>query len=240
MPKIKDLPKHKRPREKLSEKGAENLSESELLAILIRTGKAGKSALDVSKNVLKKYPLTRLLSVSEHDLLQIDGLEQVKAVTIKAALEFGLRAGKVFDDSLPILDSPKAIVDQLSDLRAKKKEYFIALYLNARNQLIHRDTISVGTLTSSLVHPREVMQPAISHFASSVIVAHNHPSNNSEPSKEDIVLTATRIFSISKEGEIVIGSKLDEFMKKQKVDQPLKLIGTQIQVLKNEKDFLTF
>jgi len=220
MTKIKDLPKHKRPREKLSEKGAENLSDAELLAILIRTGKTGKSALDISRNVLKEYPLSKLTATNDEDLLKIDGLENVKVITIKAALELGMRAGKLLDDSLPILDSLKAIVDQLSDLRKKKKEYFIALYLNARNQLIHRDTVSVGTLTAALVHPREVMQPAISHFASSVIVAHNHPSNNPEPSREDIILTenlvrAGKILDITLLDHIIITER-DYFSFKQK------------------------
>ena len=220
MTKIKDLPKHKRPREKLSEKGAENLSDVELLAILIRTGRAGKSALDVSRSVLKEYPLSKLAATTDEDLLKINGLENVKVITIKAAIELGTRAGKLFDDSLPVLDSPKAIVDQLSDLRKKKKEYFIALYLNARNQLIHRDTVSVGTLTASLVHPREVMQPAISHFASSIIVAHNHPSNSVEPSKEDIVITenlvrAGKILDINLLDHIIVTER-DYFSFKQK------------------------
>ncbi len=189
MTKIKDLPKHKRPREKLSEKGAENLSDAELLAILIRTGRAGRSALDIAKDALKKYPLSKLLAVSKNDLLSIKGVEATKAITIKAALELGQRAVGSFNDSLPILDSPKAIVAQLGDLRGKQKEYFMALYLNARKQLILKETISVGTLTASLVHPREVFEPAIRHFASSVVLAHNHPSNNPEPSEEDIRLT---------------------------------------------------
>lgn len=187
--KIKDLPIHKQPREKLSEKGAENLSDAELLAILIRIGRAGRSALDIAKATLKKYPLSKLLAVSKNDLLSIKGLEATKAITIKAALELGQRAVGSFNDSLPILDSPKAIVAQLTDLHDKQKEYFLALYLNARNQIIHKETISVGTLTASLVHPREIFEPAIRHFASSVILAHNHPSNNLEPSKEDIELT---------------------------------------------------
>ncbi|OHB98474.1 MAG: hypothetical protein A2W74_10160 [Planctomycetes bacterium RIFCSPLOWO2_12_38_17] len=189
MAKIKDLPIHKRPREKLSEKGAENLSDAELLAILIRTGRAGRSALDIAKDTLKKYPLSKLLAVSKDDLVSIKGLEETKAITIKAALELGQRAANSFSDALPILDSPKAIVAQLADLRDKHKEYFMALYLNARNQLIHKETISVGTLTASLVHPREVFEPAIRHFASSVVLAHNHPSNNPEPSEEDVQLT---------------------------------------------------
>ena len=193
MVRIKDLPKHKRPREKLSEKGAENLSDTELLAILIRIGRAGRSALDIAKDTLKKYPLSKLLAVSKDDLVSIKGLENTKAITIKAALELGQRAVGSFNDSLPILDSPKTIVAQLADLRGKQKEYFIALYLNARNQLILKETISVGTLTASLVHPREVFEPAIRHFASSVVIAHNHPSNNPDPSEEDIKLTETLI-----------------------------------------------
>jgi len=220
MTRIKDLPKHRRPREKLSEKGAEGLSNTELLAILIRTGRSGKSALDIARETLKKYPLSKLSTITKDELISIKGLEDAKAVTIKAALELGLRAGKLFDDSLPILDSPKAIVDQLSELRKKKKEYFIALYLNARNQLIHRDTISVGILTASLVHPREIMQPAIACFASSVIVAHNHPSNNPEPSKEDILITenlvrAGKILDITLQDHIIVTNR-DYFSFRQK------------------------
>ena len=96
MAKIKDLPIHKRPREKLSEKGAENLSDAELLAILIRTGRAGRSALDIAKDTLKKYPLSKLLAVSKDDLVSIKGLENTKVVTIKAALELGQRASNSF------------------------------------------------------------------------------------------------------------------------------------------------
>lgn len=193
--KIKDLPKHKRPREKLSEKGAENLSDPELLAILIRTGRAGKSALDIAKETLKKYPLSKLLAVTKDELTGIKGLEDTKAVTIKAALELGNRAVGSFHDSLPVLDSVKAVVAQLVDLRGKQKEYFMALYLNARKQLIYKETLSIGTLTETLVHPREVFEPAIRYLVSSIILAHNHPSKNSEASDEDIKLTEKLIQS---------------------------------------------
>jgi DNA repair protein RadC len=195
MTKIKDLPKHKRPREKLSEKGAENLSDAELLAILIRTGRAGKSALDIAKETLKKYPLPKLLAVTKDGLIGIKGLENTKAITIKAALELGRRAVGLFNNSLPILDSVKETVAQLADLRGKQKEYFVALYLNARKQLIHKETVSIGTLTETLVHPREVFEPAIRHFASAVILAHNHPSKNMEVSEADIKLTEKLIQS---------------------------------------------
>jgi len=195
MTKIKDLPKHKRPREKLSEKGAENLSDVELLAILIRTGRAGKSALDIARETLKKHPLSKLLAVKKDELTKIKGLEDTKAITIKAALELGSRAVGSFNNSLPVLASVKDTVAQISNLRGKQKEYFMALYLNARKQLIHKEIISIGTLTETLVHPREVFEPAIRHFASSVILAHNHPSKNMEVSDEDIKLTEKLIQS---------------------------------------------
>ena len=195
MPKIKDLPKHKRPREKLSEKGAENLSDAELLAILIRTGRAGKSALDIARKTFKKYPLSKLLAVTKDKLTSIKGLGDTKAITIKAALELGSRAVGSFNNVLPILSSVKEIVAQLTHLRGKQKEYFMVLYLNARKQLIRKEIISIGTLTETLVHPREVFEPAIRHFASSIVLAHNHPSKNMEVSDEDIKLTEKLIQS---------------------------------------------
>lgn len=195
MAKIKDLPKHKRPREKLSERGAESLSDAELLAILIRTGRVGKSALDIAKETLKKYPLSKLLAVTQKELITIKGLEDTKVITIKAALELGRRAVGSFNDSLPILSSVKETVAQLAGLRGKQKEYFVVLYLNARKQLIHKEIVSIGALTETLAHPREVFEPAIRLFASSVILAHNHPSNNIEVSEADIKLTEKLIQS---------------------------------------------
>lgn len=195
MAKIKDLPRHKRPREKLAERGAENLSDAELMAILIRTGRAGKSALDIAREALRKYPLSKLLTVKKDELTTIKGLEDAKAIAVKAALELGSRAVGSFNDSLPILDSVKATVAQLADLRGKQKEYFMALYLNARKQFIHKETISIGSITETLVHPREVFEPALRHLASSIILAHNHPSKNMEVSEADIKLTEKLIQS---------------------------------------------
>lgn len=195
MTKIKDLPKHKRPREKMIKKGAENVSNAELLAILIRTGRFGKSALDIARETLRKYPLSKLLAVTKDELTNIKGLEDTKAITIKAALELGSRAVGSFNVSLPILDSVKTTVAQLVDLRGKQKEHFKVLYLNARNQLIYQETISIGTLTQTLVHPQEVFEPAIRHFASSIILAHNHPSKDMEVSEADIKLTEKLIQS---------------------------------------------
>jgi len=110
-------------------------------------------------------------------------------------LEIGRRAVGSFNDSLPILSSVKETVAQLADLRGKQKEYFVVLYLNARKQLIHKEIVSIGALTETVVHPREVFEPAIRLFASSVILAHNHPSKNMEVSEADIKLTEKLIQS---------------------------------------------
>jgi DNA repair protein RadC len=193
MTKVKDLPKHLRPREKLIEKGPENLENVELLAILLRTGREGKSVLDISKTILKQFPLEKLLCVTIEDLSKIKGIGSDKSATLLAAFELSKRATKSFDQNLPVIDSPQKAVDQLTHIRSKQKEHFVALYLNARNQLIHKETISVGHLTASLVHPREVFAPALAHHAASLILAHNHPSGSLEPSQEDKTITTKLI-----------------------------------------------
>jgi DNA repair protein RadC len=186
---IKDLHKHLRPREKLMEKGVENLKDKELLAILLRTGRNGASAIDIANQILLKSPLSKLLDLSFEELVTIIGIDSGKACTLLASFELTKRALKKYDNSLPLIDSPQKAVDQLTDIRAKQKEYFVCLYLNARNQLIYKETISIGTLNSSLVHPREVFAPAFEHKAASVILAHNHPSGSLEKSSEDQRIT---------------------------------------------------
>jgi len=195
MTRVVDLPSHKRPREKLVEKGSENLSDAELVAILLRAGYKGKNVIDIAKKLLKKLPANKLLDTTYNDLIKIKGISQAKACTILAAFELSKRAHKSFSSTLPIIKSPQDAVDQLSELRNYKKEYFIALYLNIRGQLVHKETISVGTLSQSLVHPREVFKPAINNLAEAIVVAHNHPSNNIEPSKEDVLVTENLVRS---------------------------------------------
>lgn len=189
MTNIKSLPAHLRPREKLVEKGVAALTDKELLAILLRTGRLGMSALDIAGNILTKHKINHLLDVTLEELIKIKGIDTGKATTILAAFEITRRATGVFDNSLPTISSPQDALDQLTELRHLKKEHFVALYLNARNQLIHKETISVGTLTSSLVHPREVFEPAVRYLAASVMLAHNHPSGSPDPSAEDCAIT---------------------------------------------------
>jgi DNA repair protein RadC len=187
--KIKDLPKIERPREKLITKGAENLKDSELLAILLRTGKAGKNVIEIASQILSKYSKKRLLQMTYDDLSKISGIDSAKATTLLAAFELSKRALEVNDTNLPTIVTPKDVVAQLTDLRHNKKEHFVALYLNARSQLVHKETISMGTLNANLVHPREVFEPAIKHSAAGIMVAHNHPSGDPKPSENDLEIT---------------------------------------------------
>jgi len=189
MPKIKDLPKHEMPREKLIEKGVENLRDNELMAILLRTGIEGKDVMKVSGEILSKFPKKKLLSLDFETLSKIKGIGPGKACLLLAAFELTKRALEVEDNNLPTISSAKDAIAQLQELRTAKKEHFVVLYLNARNQLIKKETISIGTLNANLVHPREVFKPAIDCLATSIIVAHNHPSGDSQPSEADVDLT---------------------------------------------------
>jgi DNA repair protein RadC len=189
MSKIKNLPKHRQPREKLIEKGAENLRDSELMAILLRTGTKGKNVMKVSAEILQKFPTKNLLALNFKDLAKIKGIGSGKACLLLAAFELTKRALEVEDNNLPTIISAKDAVAQLQELRNVKKEHFVVLYLNARNQLIHKETISIGTLNASLIHPREVFKSAVDCLAASVILAHNHPSGSAEPSEDDAEVT---------------------------------------------------
>ena len=170
-------------------KGVENLKDSELLAILLRTGKAGKNVIEVASQILTKHSKKRLLQMTYQDLVKIGGIDSAKASTLLAAFELAKRALEVNNTSLPTIVTPKDVVAQLTDLRHNKKEHFIALYLNARNQLVHKETISMGTLNANLVHPREVFEPALKHSAAGIMVAHNHPSGDPKPSEDDLEIT---------------------------------------------------
>ncbi len=187
--KIKDLPKIERPREKLVAKGAENLKDSELLAILLRTGKTGKNVIEIASQILTKHSKKRLLQMTYEDLLKIGGIDSAKATTLLAAFELSKRAMEVNDTNLPTISTPKDVVAQLTELRNNKKEHFVVLYLNAKSQLVHKETISMGTLNANLVHPREVFEPALKHSAADIMVAHNHPSGDPKPSEDDLEVT---------------------------------------------------
>lgn len=185
--KIKDLPKIDRPREKLEKYGPEKLSNSELLAILLRTGQKGINVVELSKRILNKFSGDGLSKADVRELKNTFGLGSAKACEIVACFELGRRLLQSKQSAL--LLSPKDVWDQLKDIRDHKKEHFVVFFLDARNQEIKREIISIGSLNANLVHPREVFEPAVRHLAAQIIVVHNHPSGDPGPSEEDVTIT---------------------------------------------------
>jgi len=205
--KIKDLPSVDRPREKLIRYGPEKLSHAELLAILLGTGGRGLNAVELSQKILAQVDGLSLPAARVADLKKIPSLGESKACEIVACFELGRRF--LQNKKSALLMSPQDVWQELKDIRSHKKEHFVVFFLDARNQEIRREIVSVGTLNANLVHPREVFEPAIAHSAAQIIVAHNHPSGNTEPSEEDRVITtrladAGRILGIEIVDHIVV------------------------------------
>lgn len=186
MTKIKDIHKVDLPREKLEKYGTAKLADHELLAILFGSGIKGLNVIELSKKILKHIRKDGADHVTLENLLKERGLGKAKALQVIALLELGKRLRS--EEKQEIL-SAKDAWTLCSDIRNSKREHFVAFYLDTRGTLIDRQVVSVGTLDASLVHPREVFEPAVSLHASSIIVAHNHPSGNLEPSAEDREVT---------------------------------------------------
>ena len=185
--KIKELPKIERPREKLIRYGSQKLSNLELLAIILGSGKKGENVLHLAKKILKKFPKDQLSNTSIKRLIEVEGIGDTKACQIIACFELGKRFLK--NKTISLVMTPKDVWNEMKEVRSNKKEYFVVFYLDSRNQLIKKEIISIGTLNTSLVHPREVFEPAIKNFTSQIIISHNHPSGENQPSDEDIQIT---------------------------------------------------
>ncbi|MGB5895742.1 MAG: DNA repair protein RadC [Ignavibacteriaceae bacterium] len=189
---VKDLPLDDRPREKLILRGPQNLSDAELLAILLRTGMKGKSVLTIAQEIINKEKnLSNLASRSLDSLTKEAGIGKDKAATLLAAFEMSRRIqsqSKLFSSNK--ITSPTDIAEIfIPILRDEVKEKFIVVCLNSANKITKNETISVGNLNSSVVHPREIFKVAIDSLSASIILIHNHPSGNPEPSNEDISIT---------------------------------------------------
>ena len=175
-----------RPREKLQARGAAALSDYELLMAIIGSGSAHADVTKIARDV-RKILGEKGSNLTYEDLLKIKGLGAAKATQLMASFELWRRQFEVSER--PIIDSPEKAAEQFADIRDKKQEYFVCLTLDGANRLIAKRVISIGTLTASLVHPREVFAEAITDRAASIIVAHNHPSGNLEPSIADKEVT---------------------------------------------------
>lgn len=184
---IRELPTQDRPRERLMANGASALSTAELLAIQLRIGTKERSALGLAEQLLSQFSgLRGIANASVEELSVVKGIGPVKAVEIAAAVELGRRLAALTSEEKPCIRSPQDVANLLTpELRDVKKEHFKSLLLNTKNQVIKINTVSIGILDSSLVHPREVFKDAIQASAASIIVAHNHPSGDPTPSPED-------------------------------------------------------
>lgn len=185
MTKMTDRRKADRPREKLAIYGAEKLSDLELIMAIIGSGNARADVTKISRDVLKLLQSERELTLS--DVRSIFGVGEAKATEFVASFELARRY--LLEPERPVIDTPEKAVAELSDIRDKKQEHFMCLTLDGANRLIARRVITIGTLTSSLVHPREVFADAITDRAAGVVVAHNHPSGSLEPSQADVDVT---------------------------------------------------
>ncbi len=188
---IPQWPKDERPREKLLQLGVESLSEAELLAILLRAGSGKVTAVDVAKTLLREFKsLSNISSRSVQELMQFHGIGEAKAISIVAAFELGRRSASKRDENRLRIRSPQDVVERYQPLfRDMKHEVFKVLLLDSANHLLRDTEVSSGILNSSLAHPREVFRSAIAEPAASIILMHNHPSGNPEPSSDDIQIT---------------------------------------------------
>jgi DNA repair protein RadC len=208
---IKDWPSSERPREKLLQRGAQSLSDAELLAILIRVGSGKATALDLARKILvQERNLRGIAAKTPQELMRLKGIGTAKAVELLAAFEIGRRMQNTNGEEKIIVHSPEDVARfMIPRLRDKKNESFWVLLLDTTNGLMHEEELTIGTLNASLVHPREVFKVAIDRVAAAVIVVHNHPSGNREPSVEDLSVTkqlveAGRIIGIPLHDHIIV------------------------------------
>lgn len=209
-----NISKQDLPRERILNKGAGALSAKELLAVIFGSGSREKSVFCIAEELIASLPdgVSDLAHIQLEELMMIDGIGSAKASQVLACVELGRRIhSKPIGEKLKI-STPKDIAFQLIDeLSHHKQEHFMLVMLDTKNQLIGIDTITVGTLNASLVHPREVFKPAIKRSANSVILAHNHPSGVTDPSSEDLSLTTRlvesgKILGIQVVDHIIVGN----------------------------------
>ncbi|WP_026671470.1 RadC family protein [Alkalihalobacterium bogoriense] len=211
---IRDVPVSERPRERLIHDGARFLSNQELLAIMLRSGTKQESVLQLAQRVLQAFDgLALLKEATIQELVQIRGIGMAKAVEICAALELGRRISNLQTEERVIIRSPEDVARYvMEDMRSLTQEHFVCLYLNTKNHVIHRQTVFIGSLNASLVHPREVYKEAFRRSAASIICLHNHPSGDPGPSREDIEVTKRlnecgKLLGIELMDHIIIGDR---------------------------------
>jgi DNA repair protein RadC len=211
---VKDWPENERPRERLLAQGSSSLSDAQLLAIIIKNGRPGQSALDLALELLVRFQdLAGIERAGINELCSVPGIGRAKAAQIKAAIEIGKRYQKPSLSGASLCSSQDVVAYYRPRLRDLKKEVFTCVLLDTKNRVIREDRVSTGSLSASIVHPRETFKAAIRESAAAVIFIHNHPSGDTRPSREDIHLTkrlvqAGELLGIQVLDHIIIGDHL--------------------------------
>lgn len=207
---LRDIPNEERPRERMMRYGASVLSQAELLAIILRTGTRQESVIHMAQRMLGEIGGIRgFMDMSLEELTRMKGIGPAKAVQIKAGIELGQRLAVMRQPETAIIRSPRDAADMVMEqLRYLQKEHFVCLFLNTKNHIIAQETLSMGSLNASIVHPREVFRAAIKCSSASIVCIHNHPSGDPTPSPEDILITNR----LCKAGELVGIDVLDHII----------------------------
>lgn len=188
--KIRDLPRENKPREKLIKHGPEALSLGELLAIILNTGNKTEDVLEMSSRIIREYGEKSIIAEKNAKKLSNDlNIPVMKACQVIACGEIGRRFYEKNDSGFEVIRTAKDAYEYLQDMRNLPKEHLRGIYLNSHNRIVHDEVISIGTINTNIVHPREVFRPAIEYSAVAVVLAHNHPSNIATPSAQDIEIT---------------------------------------------------
>lgn len=186
---IKDIPEENRPRERLQRLGTASLSDAELLAIVLQKGTWKENVIDMSNRLIAKYGVGKLSDLSLKELQMIDGIGNAKACQVLALFELARRQGRALVSARP-MNTPKDVFDYLSPRMSHlEQEHFVVLHLDSKNYVKKEETIFIGTLNASVIHPREIFKSAIREGANAIIIAHNHPSGDPTPSGDDKKIT---------------------------------------------------
>lgn len=185
---IKDLPQSKRPLEKLLEKGGQNVTDDELVALLLGSGRRGKNVLIIAKAILEKINIEKLETLTPETLMHTSGIGRMKAGRLLAAIELGKRI--FHTQSVAIrLQSTQDILTQANDIVTKDQEYLLVFYVNARDEMLKREVIGIGSLNTAVIEPRDIFRVALQTPCAGIIICHNHPSGDPTPSEADIAFT---------------------------------------------------
>ena len=214
---IKDMPDRERPRERLAALGPDALTDAELIAILLRTGMKGQSAIEIGRELVQYFgSLSGLARASLEELQVIKGIGRDKAIALQSAFTLARRMAAEIQETAPLMEGPDAIADLLrEECRPYGGEHFFAILLDTRRRLIRKVHLTNGTLDAAIVHPRDVFRHAVVANASAMVLAHNHPSGDPTPSKADITVTrdlvrAGQLLKIEVLDHIILGRRTDE------------------------------